>query len=103
MNIREERKGSVLTLYLAGKMNSATAPELEKIIRQEAEQVSLLILDFRELDYISSAGLRVLIQAQQLIGAKGGLLVRNVNSIVMNIFQITGFSNILTIEPPVQG
>jgi anti-sigma B factor antagonist len=75
-----------------------TAPELEAELKQSLDAVQTLTLDFSKLDYISSAGLRVLLSAHKTMAPKGGMKVTNVNEIVREVFEVTGFADILTIE-----
>ena len=75
-----------------------TAPELEEVIKNDLNNVNTLIFDFSEVDYLSSAGLRVLLVAQKVMQKKGQMIVRHVNNSVKEIFEITGFNNVLNIE-----
>ena len=83
---------------LTGRLDTTTAPELEKELRDSFDGVSELTLDFSGLDYISSAGLRVLLAAQKIMNKQGEMKIRGVNETIMEIFEVTGFSDILTIE-----
>ena len=98
MNISKNMEGSRLTLVLSGRLDTMTAPELEKAINDNIVGVDELILDIKELEYMSSAGLRVLLSAQKKMNAVGKMTVKNVNDMIMEIFEVTGFSDILTIE-----
>ncbi len=98
MEINKEQNGATLTLTVSGRLNTATAPELEWELQESLDGITELIFDFGELAYISSAGLRVLLQAQKEMNAKGTMRVRNVGKDVMEVFSITGFSDFLTIE-----
>lgn len=98
MEIIKNRIDSTLEFALAGRLDTTTAPELEAMINENIEGVTRLILDFKELEYISSAGLRILLGAQKTMNKQGEMVVRNVNSDVNEIFTITGFTEILTIE-----
>lgn len=98
MNISKNMEGSRLTLVLSGRLDTMTAPELEKAINDNIVCVDELILDIKELEYMSSAGLRVLLSAQKKMNAVGKMTVKNVNDMIMEIFEVTGFSDILTIE-----
>ncbi|MBQ8108918.1 MAG: STAS domain-containing protein [Clostridia bacterium] len=98
MTINKTRKDSCLTIALEGRLDTTTAPDLEKEIKTGLDGVTELIMDFGKLDYISSAGLRVLLSAQKLMSKQGGMCVTNVNDMVMEVFEVTGFSDILTIE-----
>lgn len=98
MTIQKNRNGSVLTLAVEGRLETTTAPELEAVIKSELDGVTALVFDFSKLDYISSAGLRVLLTAQKTMNRQGEMKVTGVNEIVGEVFEITGFSDILTIE-----
>ena len=98
LNIEKARQDDVLTLALTGRLDTTTAPELEEVLRTELEGVHTLELDFTDLDYISSAGLRVLLGAQKTMNRQGGMKLRGVNETIAEIFDITGFTDILTIE-----
>ena len=98
MTITTEFNGTELKMALEGRLDTMTAPELEAEMNQNLENAESLTLDFSKLDYISSAGLRVLLSAHKAMSAKGGMKVTNVNEIVREVFEVTGFSDILTIE-----
>ena len=97
MTINKEQQGSTLTIALAGRLDTTTSPELEKELKASLDGVDSLVLDFSNLDYISSAGLRVLLAAHKQMSAKGGMTVKNVNEIVSEVFEVTGFADILNI------
>ena len=98
MTISKQQTGSALTLALEGRLDTTTSPELEKELKASLDGADSLVLDFSKLDYISSAGLRVLLSAHKQMSAKGGMKVTNVNEIVREVFDVTGFADILTIE-----
>ncbi len=98
MNIQKNVNGDSLTFAVAGRLDTATAPKLEEEIRNSADGITELVFDFEELEYISSAGLRVLLAAQKTMNGQGKMLLKNVNETVMEVFEITGFSEILSIE-----
>ena len=98
MQISKEKDNNILTVSVSGRVDTTTAPELEKYITENAEGVTELILDLKDMSYTSSAGLRVLLKAQKLMNAQGSMKVINVQSDVMEVFEMTGFSDILTIE-----
>ena len=98
MTITKEANGSALTLKIDGRLETTTAPELEAVIKNELDGVTELTYDFSNLDYISSAGLRVLLSSHKKMSAQGSMKVINANEIVAEIFSITGFSDILNIE-----
>lgn len=98
MNIEKNALKNEIILKVIGRLDTTTAPALESAVMDSTENCSSLILDFDGLEYISSAGLRVILKAQKSMAAKGGMKLRNVNETIMEIFEITGFSDILTIE-----
>ena len=97
MTINKLLSGDSLTLAVEGRLDTLTAPELEAEINQSAEGISSLVLDFAKLDYVSSAGLRVLLSAHKRMQAKGGMKIVHINEIVREVFEVTGFANILNI------
>ncbi|MCR5208564.1 MAG: STAS domain-containing protein [Eubacterium sp.] len=97
MTINKTLNGNALTLAVVGRLETTTAPELDAVIKNELDGVTELTFDFSELDYISSAGLRVLLAAQKKMSAQGSMKVTGVNDIVNEIFDVTGFADILTI------
>ena len=98
MTINKEMNGNALTIALEGRLDTMTAPELEAELNQSMNSAESLTLDFSKLDYISSAGLRVLLSAHKAMSGKGGMKVTHVNEIVREVFDVTGFADILTIE-----
>lgn len=98
MEIVKTLEGETLTITLKGKLDSNTAPELEAALAGAYEGVKLLIWDFEELKYLSSAGLRILLSAQKVMNKQGKMVLRHVNDIIMETFDMTGFSSILTFE-----
>lgn len=98
MTIEKKKNGTALTLAVKGRLETITAPELEAVVKNELGGVTELVFDFTELEYVSSAGLRVLLTAQKIMAKQGEMKVIHVNEIVSEIFDITGFSDILTIE-----
>lgn len=98
MKINKSKKDSALTLAVEGRLESTTAPELESVIKSELDGITDLTFDFTDLEYISSAGLRVLLSAQKTMNKQGKMKVTGANEIVMEVFDITGFSGMLTIE-----
>ena len=85
-------------LALEGRLDTVTAPELEAELKETLDGLTSLIIDFEKLEYISSAGLRVLLAAQKVMGRQGTMKVIHVNEPIMEIFEVTGFTDILTIE-----
>ena len=99
MNIQKHVDGQTLTLALKGRLDTTTAPQLEQEVRASLDNVTKLVMNLAELDYLSSAGLRVLLSAQkQMNRKKGRMVVCHVCEPVMEVFDMTGFSDILTIE-----
>lgn len=99
MKIEKQSDGGTLTLVLEGRIDTITAPVLEDQLKTSVtDATTSLILDFAQVAYISSAGLRVLLAAHKVMKRQGQLILRHVNDEVMEIFEITGFSDILTIE-----
>ena len=98
MEIIKNKEGNALHIALSGRLDTVTAPQLEAVVKTELEGITELVLDFAELDYISSAGLRVLLAAQKTMNKQGSMKLINVNADIMEVFDITGFSDILTIE-----
>ena len=98
MNITKNQNGNQLCLSLEGRLDTTTAPELEKVIKSSLDGVTELTIDMGSLDYLSSAGLRVLLGAQKTMNKQGSMKVTNVNETIMEIFEVTGFGDILTIE-----
>ena len=98
MTISKNLNGTALEIALEGRLDTMTAPELEAELNRSMEGADSLTLDFSRLEYISSAGLRVLLSAHKAMSGKGGMKVTNVNEIVREVFEVTGFADILTIE-----
>ena len=98
MTISKKMNGTALEIALEGRLDTVTAPELEKELNASLDTANALTLDFTNLEYISSAGLRVLLTAHKAMSAKGGLKITNVNEIVREVLDVTGFSDILTVE-----
>ncbi len=98
MTLQKIANGSQLTVEIEGRLDTSTAPEFESFINDNIAGVAELIIDMKNLDYISSAGLRVLLSAQKKMNAVGKMIVKNANETVKEIFEVTGFSDILTIE-----
>lgn len=98
MTIEKTSEGAKLTLTLAGRLDTTTAPQLEAEVKGSLEGVSELTLDFSGLEYLSSAGLRVILVAQKIMNKQGRMVVRHVNETILEVFEVTGFRDILTIE-----
>ena len=98
MEIIKTQNDTSLCLALEGRLDTVTAPELEAALEASLDGITELALDFEKLDYISSAGLRVLLSAQKRMNRQGTMVVKNVNADIKEVFEITGFCDILTIE-----
>ena len=98
LNINKETNGSELKIILDGRLDTMSAPELEGELKGAVDGVTSLIFDIKDLQYISSAGLRVLLSAQKIMNKQGSMVIRGANDDIMEIFEVTGFSDILTIE-----
>ena len=98
MTITHYLDGSTLVLAIAGRIDTQTSPQLETALNDLLEKANSLVLDFKGVDYLSSAGLRVLLSIQKRMDARGGMKLVNVISAVREVFEITGFIDFLTIE-----
>ena len=98
LNIKKKSDGKNLSFALSGRLDTTTAPDLEKEVKENIEGVEKLDFDFSDLAYISSAGLRVLLSAQKIMNKQGEMVVKNCSEEIKEIFEVTGFSDILTIE-----
>lgn len=97
MNIIKNLDGSTLNIALDGRLDTITAPDLDKELKDSLNGVETLAFDFAKLEYISSAGLRVLLSAQKVMNKQGSMTLANVNDSILEVFEMTGFSDILTI------
>lgn len=98
MVIKQVKNDKELLVSLSGRLDTNTSTELESALKGALDDVDSLILDFKDLDYMSSSGLRILLTLQKQMSVKGKLTVRNVNEFIMDILNMTGFSDILNIE-----
>ena len=98
MTIEKNLNGTELTVIISGRLDTTTAPELEAEFKGSLDGVEKLVLDFTALEYLSSAGLRVLLAAQKTMNKQGKMIIKNVNETINEIFEVTGFIDILTIE-----
>lgn len=98
MNINIEKENGSTVIKIEGRLDTTTAPELEKAINAEGEALKSLVLDFKGVEYISSAGLRVLLTAQKKMNVQGHMELTDVSEAVMDIFEMTGFADILVIK-----
>ena len=97
-NVDKKTEGKNLTLSLYGKLDTTTAPELDEVVKNELNGIEMLVFDISNLEYISSAGLRVLLAAQKAMTVQGAMVIRGVGEEIAEIFEVTGFDNIFTIE-----
>ena len=98
MTINKITDGNKLTIALEGRLDTTTAPQLDEELKTAMQGISSLEFDFSKLEYISSAGLRVLLSAQKTMNKQGSMVIKNVNEEINEIFEVTGFVDILTIE-----
>lgn len=98
MDIIKNLNGKACDIKLVGRLDGMTAPELENALKQIIDSVNEIIFDFTDLEYLSSAGLRVLLSTQKIMASKGSMVIKNVNEDIMEVFELTGFSDILTIK-----
>ena len=98
LNINKTIEDKTLTVTLEGRLDTTTAPQLESELKSELAGVTTLVMDFEKLEYISSAGLRVLLSAEKVMNKQGEMKVIHVSDVINEIFEVTGFSDILTIE-----
>ena len=98
MTVEIKKDSGKLIMTILGRLDTSTAPNLETALKESLDDVNELIFDFEKLEYISSAGLRVLLSAQKRMSKQGSMKIINVGEEIMEIFEITGFSDILTIE-----
>ena len=98
MTIEKNLNGTELTVAIAGRLDTTTAPQLEAEFKNSTAGVEKLVLDFAGLEYLSSAGLRVLLSTQKVMNKQGEMIIKNVNETINEIFEVTGFIDILNIE-----
>ena len=98
MTIDKKIEGQTLTLALEGRLDTTTSPDLEETLAASLDGVTALVFDFAKLDYLSSAGLRVLLSAQKRMNKQGSMKLVHVNDAVKEVFEITGFADFLTVE-----
>ena len=98
MEIIKNLNGSFLEIKLSGRLDTSTSPQLEEELNKNLGNITEIVLDFEKLEYISSAGLRVLLATQKTMNKQGKMVIRNVGADIMEVFDITGFCDILTIE-----
>lgn len=98
MEINSDRNGEKLTIAIEGRLDTNTAPELDNAIKNDIADIKDLTLDLSGLEYVSSAGLRVILATQKIMNSQGKMVVTNVQDMVMEVFEATGFTDVLTIE-----
>ncbi len=98
MTINKINEDATLTIELEGRLDTVSAPQLEVELKKSISGIENLVFDFEKLEYLSSAGLRVLLASQKVMNRQGQMIIKNVNSTIMDIFEVTGFSEILTVE-----
>ena len=98
MTIQKNLQGTTLRVTLEGRLDTTTAPQLEAELKASMDGITELDLDFEKLEYLSSAGLRVLLAAQKVMNKQGSMVIRHVNETIHEVFEVTGFIDILTIE-----
>lgn len=98
MTIEKIAKKKELTIKIGGRLDTATSPKLEAELKQSLNGITKLVLDFATLEYLSSAGLRIILQAQKMMNRQGEMIIKNANETISEIFEITGFVDFLTIE-----
>ena len=98
MTITKKMEGTTLVIALEGRLDTMTSPQLEAELKESLDGVTALTIDMTALEYISSAGLRVLLSTQKIMNRQGKMKVTHVNETIQEIFEVTGFSDILTIE-----
>ena len=98
MEINKVTNGSTLNLEISGRVDTSTAPHLETEVKESIDGITKLVFDFAGVEYISSAGLRVLLSAQKTMNKQGEMIVKNCSEDILEIFEVTGFTDILTIK-----
>jgi anti-sigma B factor antagonist len=97
MTISKNLEGTKLEILLEGRLDTTTSPSLEEELKQSVDGITELVFDFAKLEYISSAGLRILLAAQKVMNKQGSMVIKNVNEVIAEVFEVTGFCDILTI------
>lgn len=98
MTIDKVLEGSKLTIILEGRLDTTTSPALEDELKGVLDGITDLVFDFEKLDYISSAGLRILLATQKVMNKQGSMVIKHVNEVIDEVFEVTGFADILTVE-----
>ncbi len=98
MDIKTNRNENTLEVTVIGRLDTTTAPQLDETLKTNLDGVEALVLDFTDLEYVSSAGLRVILAAQKTMNKQGSMVLKNVNEMIMEVLELTGFADILTIQ-----
>lgn len=98
MTINKALEGSKLTILLEGRLDTTTSPSLEAELKGALDGITELVFDFEKLEYISSAGLRILLATQKVMNKQGSMVIKHVNEVIDEVFEVTGFADILTVE-----
>lgn len=98
MKIYKKQQGSRIEYVLEGRLDTTTSPLLEAELKHSINDITELIFDFDKLEYISSSGLRILLSAQKVMNKQGSMVIKNINDVVQDVFEVTGFIDILSIE-----
>lgn len=98
MTINKALEGSKLTILLEGRLDTTTSPALETELKGALDGITELVFDFEKLEYISSAGLRILLATQKVMNKQGSMVIKHVNEVIDEVFEVTGFADILTVE-----
>ncbi len=98
MTLTKQQEEDKLTVMIEGRLDTTTAPQLEDLLKTSLDGITQLTLDFAQLVYVSSAGLRVILSAQKQMSKRGRMVIRNVQDTVREVFDVTGFMDILTVE-----
>lgn len=98
MDIKTNLNGTKLEVVLEGRLDTTSSPKLEAALKDSLSGVTELVFDFAKLDYLSSSGLRILLAAQKIMNQQGSMVVKHVNEVILEVFEVTGFADILTIE-----
>ena len=99
MNIKQQKDDKKLTILVSGRIDTTTAPDLHEYMKNAIQGINELVIDFKDVDYVSSAGLRVVLFAQKMMYGQGPMTIINVNSDIMETFELTGFTEILNLNP----
>lgn len=98
MDINKIKNNNEITIELTGRLDTTTAPKLEQVLPELTENIKTVILDLKHLEYLSSAGLRIILLLQKKMNKQGQMIVKNVNETIMEVFEITGFVDVLDVQ-----